>query len=104
MQYRDDSVKKAVYSKVASDTVRGMLAVVAIVMLVTILIFMVVQQIKLADTLDGIEANRQIALSSTDRLSDISVFAAYCAKLPENNTVDSIQQCIEKLIAQEGKK
>lgn len=100
----EESVKKAVYSKVASDTVRGMLAVVSIIMLVTMLVFMVFQQVKLADTLKGIEANRQVAVTATDKLSNISVFAAYCAKLPENNTIDSIQRCIETLIKQEGKK
>lgn len=97
----DETVKKAVYSKVASDTVRGMLAVVSIIMLVTMLVFMVFQQVKLAETIEGIEANRQVALDATTRLSDISVFAAYCAKLPENNTVANIQQCIEKQIKED---
>lgn len=95
LEYRSDSVKRAVYSKVASDIFRGMLAVISALLLVVVLVIMLIQQYQLKETLEGIEANRQVAITATDTLANISVFAAYCAKLPENNTVANIQQCIE---------
>lgn len=95
LEQHPDSVRKAVYSKVASDTVRGMLAVISVLMLISVLALIVFQQFQLQDTIEEIEVNRQVAIDATDTLADVSVFAAYCAKLPENNTVAGIQQCIE---------
>ena len=104
IEHHPEHVRKAIYSKVFTDTARGILAIICVLMLITVLGILLFQQYQLIETTKEIEANRQVALDATDTLSDISVFAAYCAKLPENNTVASIQQCIEEQIKTEGKK
>lgn len=92
---RSDLVRKNLYAKVASDTTRGFLAVVAIILLITALVSIIYQNQQITEVVDRIDRNRNTTISSADKVADISVLAAYCAKLPEINTVAQIQQCIE---------
>jgi hypothetical protein len=92
---RPESERRAFYQKVLGNTVRGVLAITVTVITLTTVGLILFQLNQLNTALEKLDANYNATISQTDRISNISVLAAYCAKLPESNTVAKIQQCIE---------
>jgi hypothetical protein len=81
--------------RVASETFRGIVSVLAVVFMIVAVLLMCYQLYQISNAIDKIDQNYKATLVGTTNVSNISVLAAFCANLPESTTVAKIQQCIE---------
>lgn len=99
----DEPAYKEFFQKVTNETFRGFIIVVSIVVMAALLAAATFQLFYINQSLDKLDRNYVAGATRAAEVKDISVLAAFCAKLPESTTVAKTQQCIEKELAKEKK-
>lgn len=92
---RSEYERRVFYRKVLNETFRGLSIIFTSVAVALILVMTLFQLFQVNHALEQLDRSETTAHSLTEELKNISVLAAYCAKLPESNTVAKVQSCIE---------
>lgn len=90
-----DAAYKHFFRKVAGETFRGFFILLSTIVMFTLLTVNMTQLIYINSSLDKLDRNFNFGQQASQEVKEISVLAAYCAKLPESTTVAKTQLCIE---------